>query len=147
MVRRVLVASPDYLAHRGAPKTPAEIAEHEIIFGRTRPGPREWRFGRGRGAAIVRLAPRLTIHDVEGVLYAARAGRGLARLLTYQVAADLEAGRLVRILRDHEPPAVPVQLITASASHRPAKLRAFLDLALATFRALPVIHAERDEDA
>lgn len=137
-VRRVVVASPDYLAARGTPEVPADVAEHDVIFGTARPGPREWRFG----STTIRLAPRLMINEVTGRLYAARAGRGLTRVLSYQVAEDLAEGRLVRVLRGYEPPPMPVQLVTASAAHRPPKLRAFLDHAAAVLRALPVIHEE-----
>jgi DNA-binding transcriptional LysR family regulator len=132
-----VVASPDYLAARGTPLKPADLADHDVIFGTAWPGPHEWRFG----GTTIRLAPRLMMNEVTGRLYAARAGRGLTRVLSYQVVEDLAEGRLVRVLRDCEPPPMPVQLVTVSAAHRPPKLRAFLDHAAAALRALPVIHA------
>lgn len=141
-VRRILVASPEYLAKRGTPQAPSELAEHETIFGSLRAGPREWRFGSGPRATVVRLSPRLMVNETEAVLYAARAGRGVAQLLSYQAAEDLAAGTLVRLLVDFEPPAIPVQLVTLGASYRMPKQRAFLDYATAQLRALGVIHSE-----
>ena len=137
-VRRILVASPDYLAARGVPQKPGDLAVHDTILGQIRSGPLEWLFGRTR----VRLAPRLIVNEVEAALTAARAGRGIARVLSYQAAEDIAAGRLVRLLPGHEPPPVPVQLVTPGADHRPARVNAFLDHASAALRALPVLHSE-----
>jgi DNA-binding transcriptional LysR family regulator len=81
------------------------------------------------------------VNDAEAVLYATRAGRGIARLLSYQAADDLAAGTLAPLLVDFEPEPSPVQLVTPSAAHRTPKLRAFLDHATAVLRALPVIHS------
>lgn len=137
-VGQIVVASPDYLATRGTPRKPADLAEHDTILGVVRSGLREWRFGASR----VRLAPRLIVNEVEAALIAARAGRGIARVLSYQAAEDIAAGRLVRLLAAHEPPPVPVQLVTPSADFRPARVNAFLDFAAAALRALPVLRAD-----
>jgi len=128
-VRRLVVASPDYLARRGTPMKPAELTAHDTIFSTSSWGPVEWRFGSRGRTTVVRLAPRLLANDVEARLDAARAGHGIARVLSYQVAEDLAAGRLVRVLRAFEPPPLPVQLVAASRPHMPPKIRAFLDLA------------------
>ncbi len=138
-VRRILVASPAYLARRGEPRRPADLAAHETIHGQIRPGPSEWHFGRNR----VRLAPRLIVNEVEAALTAARAGRGIARVLSYQAAEEIADGRLIRVLARFEPPPVPVHLVTPGADHRPARISAFLDHAAAALRALPVLHAEK----
>jgi DNA-binding transcriptional LysR family regulator len=145
-VRRVLVASPAYLAARGKPETPADLEAHDTIFGALWSGAPEWRFGSADRATVVRLSPRLLVNDAEAVLYAARAGRGIARLLSYQAADDLAAGMLVRLMVDFEPEPSPVQLVTTSAGRRTAKLRAFLDHAAAVLRALPVIHSAEPQE-
>lgn len=139
-VRRLVVASPDYLARRGTPAKPAELAAHDTIFSTSTTSELlEWRFGSRGRTTVVRLAPRLLVNDVDARLAAARAGQGIVRVLSYQVAEDLAAGKLVRLLRAYEPPPLPVQLVTASRIHMPPKIRAFLDLAaeqLATLRVL-----------
>jgi DNA-binding transcriptional LysR family regulator len=138
-VRRVVVASPAYLARRGVPRTPADLATHDTIFGMAPSPAREWRFGPPRRGSVVRLSPRLLVDDVEAQLQAAQAGRGIARVLSYQVSDELAAGSLVRLLQDFEPEALPVQLVTLSRSHMAPKVRAFLDSAAKIFHDVDVI--------
>jgi DNA-binding transcriptional LysR family regulator len=138
-VRRVVVASPAYLARRGVPRTPSDLARHDTIFGMARSASREWRFGPSQRGPLVRLAPRLLVDDVEALLQAARAGRGIARVLSYQVWDEVASGSLVRLLGDFEPEPLPVQLVTLSRSHMAPKVRAFLDSAVRVFRDVDVI--------
>ena len=138
-VRPVLVASPGYLARRGAPDKPADLTAHDTIFGVGTSDAIEWRFG-ARGRTVVRLSPRLLVNDVEARLAAARSGQGIVRVLSYQVFEDLEAGRLVRLLRTFEPPPLPVQLVHVSRAYVQPKVRAFLDLAAEQLSALRVLH-------
>lgn len=133
-VRRVVVASPEYLARRGVPLTPPDLAAHDTIFGMARSSAREWRFGPSARGAIVRLSPRLLVDDVEAQLQAAQAGRGIARPLSYQVREQLAAGSLIRLLQDFEPQPLPVQLVTPSRGYMAPKIRAFIDSAVRTFR-------------
>jgi len=138
-VRRVVVASPAYLARRGVPRTPSDLATHDTIFGMARSPAREWRFGPSQRGPLVRLSPRLLVDDVEAQLQAAQAGRGIARVLSYQVSDELASGVLVRLLQDFEPEPLPVQLVTLSRSHMAPKVRAFLDSAVQIFRNVDVI--------
>ena len=140
-VRRVLVASPSYLAAHAAPRVPRDLVHHDIVFTATRPGALVWRFGAAARRGEVRLVPRLVVNDVEATLLAVRAGRGISRALTYQVADDLASGVLVRLLPDFEPPALPVQLVVPSARHLAAKTRSFVDHAARALTALSVIRA------
>ncbi len=144
-VRRVIVASPAYLERRGEPLRPADLERHDTIFGALYSRATEWRFGPAERPIIVRLSPRLMVNDAEATLAAARAGRGVARLLSYQAADDFASGGLRRLLADFEPEPLPVQLVTASAAHRSSKLVAFLDHASEALRALAVIHQETDQ--
>jgi DNA-binding transcriptional LysR family regulator len=138
-VRRVVVASPAYLARRGVPRTPSDLATHDTIFGMARSAAREWRFGPSQRGTVVRLTPRLLVDDVEALLQATQAGRGIARVLSYQVWDEVASGTLVRLLQDFEPEPLPVQLVTLSRSHMAPKVRAFLDTAVKIFRDVDVI--------
>jgi DNA-binding transcriptional LysR family regulator len=138
-VRRVVVASPEYLARRGVPRTPQELATHETIFGMARSPAREWRFGPSPRGATVRLSPRLLVDDVETQLQAVQAGRGIARVLSYQVRDEVALGTLVRLLMDFEPEPLPVHLVTSSRTNLAPKVRAFLDSAAKVFRDTEVI--------
>jgi DNA-binding transcriptional LysR family regulator len=139
-VRRVLVASPDYLARRGMPRTPAELRDHDIVLGAALQPGAEWRFG-VRGP-VLRLAPRLIVSDIEAMLWAVRDGHGIGRPLSYQAADEVAAGTLVRILRDAEPPPLPVHLVVPGGRHMTAKTRAFLDHAADRLGRLPVLHED-----
>jgi DNA-binding transcriptional LysR family regulator len=139
-VRRVLVASPSYLAGHPPLRAPGDLVRHDAVFTATRPGPVEWRFG-GARARVVRLVPRLIVNDVDAMLLAVRAGRGVGQALSYQVADDLASGALVRMLPELEPPALPVQLVVPSARHLSAKARGFVDHAARALATLGVIRA------
>jgi DNA-binding transcriptional LysR family regulator len=138
-VRRVVVASPEYLARRGVPLRPADLAAHDTIFGIARSPAREWRFGPSSRGAVVRLSPRLLVDDVDAQLQAAQAGRGIVRPLSYQVAEQLAAGTLIRLLQAFEPEPLPVQLVTSSRGYMAPKVRAFLDSAIRAFRDVAVV--------
>jgi DNA-binding transcriptional LysR family regulator len=136
-VRRLLVASPGYLAAHGTPRSPADLAKHDVISGAARP--LAWRFRHAGRDRFVRLAPRLIVNEVDAMLIAVRGGRGLGRPLSYQVADDLASHSLVRLLPEYEPPALPVQIVTPSAQQLAAKTRAFVDHAARAFASLEVI--------
>lgn len=141
-VRRLLVASPAYLARHGTPATPADLSTHDTIFGTSAQRPVEWRFGSGGRGSVVRLAPRLLVNEIEAQLVAARSGSGIARVLSYQVIEDLRAGTLVRLLQAFEPPPLPVQLVAVNRVHMPPKVRTFLDYAAEHLGKLRVIHSD-----
>ncbi|HET9988281.1 MAG TPA: LysR substrate-binding domain-containing protein [Kofleriaceae bacterium] len=121
-VRRVLCASPAYLAEHGRPRRPADLARHDCIA--TTDG--AWQFA----STSVAIRPRLFVSTAEAAIDAARAGLGIARVLSYQ----LNDPSLVRVLGSHEPPALPVHLVRSNALV-PRKLRVFLDLATTQLRA------------
>lgn len=138
-VRRVLVASPVYLARRGVPENLDALADHDIIYTVGRPAAPAWRFLPDERGGVVRLEPRLMVNQVDAALAAARAGQGIARALSYQVAEDLETGKLARILVDFEPPRLPVQIVMPSGRLVPRRVRAFADLVVEVLGALPVL--------
>jgi DNA-binding transcriptional LysR family regulator len=131
-VRRVLVASPDYLARHGRPKRPADLARHRCI-GVTGISPQDtWSFGNHR----VRVRPIATVNLAEAAIRSAEGGIGVTRALSYQVAQSLKQGSLVRLLTAYEPPPLPVQIVYPASSARTAKLRAFVELAAPRLRAI-----------
>jgi DNA-binding transcriptional LysR family regulator len=70
----------------------------------------------------------------DAAINASLAGWGLARVLDYQVGAAIADGRLQIVLEDHEPPSFPIHVIHPEGVHAPAKVRAFIDLAVAKLR-------------
>lgn len=131
-VRRVLVASPSYLAHRGTPKHPRELSEHDVLaFTGLMPG-RKWRYherGEKHKAHEIALTPTLEVNDATVALRAAERGHGITIALSYMIADALAAGELVPVLEPFAPPPIPVQLVIPAARVVPAKVRSFLDFA------------------
>jgi len=142
-VRPVLSASPDYIAQRGRPKTPRDLKNHDIVLISDPPRANEWRFRASGRELIVRLTPKLMVTEIESALNAVKAGCGITRTLSYQVADDFSSGALVRVLRGYELPVWPVHLVFPTARHMPHTVRAFLDVAAPALEALRVIHMER----
>jgi DNA-binding transcriptional LysR family regulator len=77
----------------------------------------------------------LSTNDADVIVAAALAGHGVARLLSYQIGAEITAGRLVRLLTPFEPPPIPVSVVCPAGRHGSAKVRAFFDFAVARLRA------------
>jgi DNA-binding transcriptional LysR family regulator len=138
-VRRMLVASPTYLAAHGAPREPGELDRHTTIVSFSRGGLLEWRFQDGERERVVRLTPRLLVNDIEAMLLAARSGHGVARALSYQVVEELAAGSLVRLLADFEPAPEPVHLVFSGGGRMRPSVRAFVEFAAGYLGQLEVI--------
>ena len=133
-VRRVIVASPDYLARRGMPNNPSDLGDHEIVLQSTDTGRPDWYFDvPGKGSTTVRPRTRFAVNQAETAIETALAGHGLIRVLSYQVADELAAGELVRVLQDFEPAPLPVNLVFTSARFMPLRTRTFVDFASRAF--------------
>jgi len=136
-VRRVVCGARGYFARFGRPEAPGDLASgHRIVMTGSRQA--EWKFGRD-GRQTVRLETRYQLNSVAAALEVARRGWGLCRVLSYQVADDLEHGRLALALERWEPPPAPVHLVHPAGRRTPAKLRAFLDFAGERLRRLPAL--------
>lgn len=128
-IRRVVCASPDYLAAHGRPGTPEDLASHACIGFEGLGQGRRWAFLREEGEVVVKPRERLRVNTAEAAVDAAVAGLGLTRVLSYQVADAVRAGRLLVVLERFEPKPWAVSLVHAGQNPMPRKLRAFLDFA------------------
>jgi DNA-binding transcriptional LysR family regulator len=137
-VRRVVCASPAYLARKARPDVPADLAAHDCVaFSQITPN-EMWSFASGGDSAAprhVRVKPRLVVNGAEAAIGSAAEGRGVTRVLSYQVERELTEGRLVRILEAFEPPPLPVHVVYPEARLSAAKTRAFVELAVPHLRA------------
>ncbi len=129
-VRRVVCASPGYLKRYGTPRVPADLVRHPVIATTAISAGSEWTFAKTNEKVRVRLSARILVNTNDGALEAAKSGFGVTRLLSYQVAHELEAGTLKRILAGFEESAVPVHVIHREGRHASAKVRSFVDLAV-----------------
>lgn len=133
-VRTLVCAAPGYLARRGTPTHPTDLARHDCIAFTGLAGSREWPFQIGRKRQMIAIHARLVATTAEAAIDAAIAGVGITRILSYQVAAAIKRHRLRPLLRDFEFEPVPVHLAHLSGRLIPAKLRAFLDFATPRLR-------------
>ncbi|CAO3383059.1 LysR family transcriptional regulator [Azospirillum argentinense] len=130
-VRRVVCGAPAYFERRGVPQTPADLRHHRIAVSTGAWASPEWRFARDQRVTI---DPVLQCNTNEAVIATAKAGWGLTRVLHYQIGPALLAGELRIVLADHEEPPLPIHVLHPEGRHAPAKVRAFVDLAVARLR-------------
>jgi DNA-binding transcriptional LysR family regulator len=134
-VRRVTCASPAYLAARGTPITPDDLAGHDCITYEGVLAGNAWRFVRDKMEISVSVQPRLFVSHVDAACDAAQAGIGIARVFFHHVAASVQAGTLVTVLDDFEAAPLPVNLLYTAGRFLPIKVRAFLDVAAPRLKA------------
>ena len=133
-VRRVVCASPAYLAAHGVPARPQDLAEHACITFEVLASLRAWVFGAGRSELSVPVQSRLTVNTAEAAIAAATLGVGLIRVLSYQVADVVREQALQVVLEEFESAPLPVSLVHTGQAPLPLKLRAFLDFATPRLR-------------
>jgi DNA-binding transcriptional LysR family regulator len=133
-VTRVTCASPAYLARHGTPAEPNELRRHACISFEGLMSASAWSFTVGDATQRVQIRSRLSVTTADAAIAAARAGLGITRVLSYQVAEAIALGELVRILGDSEPAPVPASVVYASQGRLPMKCRAFIDFAVPRLR-------------
>jgi DNA-binding transcriptional LysR family regulator len=126
--RLVPCAAPLYLRERGAPQAPADLAQHACLTYEYLPERSTWRFQDPAGGEhAVRVAGPVHANNGDMLVAAAVEGIGIAMEPDFIVAADLAAGRLMRVLADYAPVPTNVYAVYPSRRHLPAKVRAFVD--------------------
>ena len=125
---RVLVAAPKYLERAAPLVSPTDLVNHRCLAWLSRDQPKvQWSFVSPAGLTeTVVVAPALCGDSLLVRQWALR-GDGVAYKANVDVAADLRAGRLVRLLPDHEGEAVPISAVMPSGRHMPTRVRAMVD--------------------
>jgi len=139
--RRVLCASPGYLAVRGEPQVPADLARHDCLtffYGR---GDRSWHFAKDGAEQVVRIAGAIRANNSLVLRDAAIAGSGLVLVPSWLVGNDIEAGRLRPVLTDWQanPSAAAAAIHAVYLPNRRSSkaVRAFIDFLSARFGSPP----------
>jgi DNA-binding transcriptional LysR family regulator len=83
-IRRIVCASPAYLATRGVPRAPADLAQHDCITFTAVAQPDRWAFPGARGERRVAIHSRLVVNGAEAAVDMATAGLGITRVLSYR---------------------------------------------------------------
>jgi DNA-binding transcriptional LysR family regulator len=127
-MRRMVVASPDYIARRGAPRTLDEIVRHDCLVATQQD--RGWSFAdpdRPGESIAVKVSGRFECNDGAVLHEWAVAGRGLAWRSLWEVGADLAAGRLVAVLDAFAAPPIGIHAVFAQRRHLPLRVRLLVD--------------------
>jgi DNA-binding transcriptional LysR family regulator len=127
-MRRIVVAAPAYLKAHGEPKTPAAIASHDTIQFGASLGLADWRFVEASKEIRIACTPRFTTNSSDAAIQYAADGGGLTRVLAYQAAAALKAGKVRVVLEKFEQPPQPIHIVYPTSRLLSAKVRAFIDL-------------------
>ena len=130
--RRVVIASPSYIARSKRLRVPKDIHEHAIAqLTPLTPLP-EWRFFHGKRRERIPLRPAFVTNSADAAIVHAQRGEGLAMVFSYQVRDLVRAGELSIVLAKYEPPPVPIYFAYPAAREPSANVRAFIELALST---------------
>ena len=133
--RMITCASPDYLERRGEPENPEDLLQHDCLEYAfpSWPAPHLWCFESAEGLVKVDPPSRFLINDGRALIEGALAGGGVIQTGEIKVADHLAAGRLVRLLSGYSSVARPIQVVYASQTLQPLKVRVFVDWLVGAF--------------
>ena len=127
-MRRLLVAAPSYLARRGRPAHPRELASHACLGYANLPTPGRWRFRHMSGAEEeVTISEALRANNGEALQPCLLAGLGLAVQPEFMVFDHVAKGRLQVLLPDWSPPPIALNIVTPPGGLRPARVTLLIE--------------------
>jgi DNA-binding transcriptional LysR family regulator len=126
-LQQIVVASPIYLKARGTPKTPADLASHDCIFGPGNFGRDSWSFTRNGSEISVDVRGRIHTNSGPGLFASVMAGLGIGMASTVMFDADIKAGGLVPLLRGYKLATVDVHAVFPGGPRPSLKVRALVD--------------------
>jgi DNA-binding transcriptional LysR family regulator len=125
--RRVLVATPAYLAQHGTPRSVDELQRHTILQYSLSNRADELHFSKDGMQRVLKIQPQMQANDGQVLRAAALNGMGILVQPKYIVYEDIVAGRLLPVLDDHELPSLTINLAYASRRYLAAKCRTFIE--------------------
>jgi DNA-binding transcriptional LysR family regulator len=145
-IHLVVCAAASYLASRGTPLQPEDLAAHDCLVFNAVPEGCDWHFQRGKRKLTIRVPARLAANSLDPLITAALGGAGLVRAPCWQVGEHIVAGRLTRVLDSYERPPAPIHALFPPGRRRAARVRAFADFLMARWATPPfdcrLAHAE-----
>lgn len=126
-LERMTVASPAYLKARGTPKTPADLASHDCIFGPGNFGRDSWSFNRDGTEISIDVHGRIYTNSGPGAFASVMAGLGIAMVSTVMAGPEVKAGLLVPLLRSYKLTPVDVHAVFPGGPRPSIKVRALVD--------------------
>jgi DNA-binding transcriptional LysR family regulator len=134
-LQRMLVAAPSYLKARGTPKTPADLARHDCIFGPGNFGRDSWSFRRNDTEISVGVQGRIHTDSGPGLFASVMAGLGIAMASTAMCGREVKAGELTQILKPYKLDPADVHAVFPGGPRPSAKVRALVDFLAKELRA------------
>lgn len=144
-VRRVICASPGFLAVQGRPRHPNDLRDVSVVMAASSTLVSDWQFMGPEGAITVRPQPRLVVSAIQAAIRAACDGWGLTRVLSYQVARQVEAGELEIVLDDYELPLLPIHVVYQGERKLSAKIRTFVDFCASALQKNQALNPVNDD--
>lgn len=135
--RRLICASPHYLARFGTPSRLVDLAGHNCLQLTTVDSWNDWRIEDMASGEAVRLGGNFEVNSADGIYHAALAGVGIARLSTYLISDDIRTGRLLQVFPDHVDDSSNILVIYAQRRNLSPKIRALIDYLTETFGTVP----------
>ncbi|HEY0315562.1 MAG TPA: LysR substrate-binding domain-containing protein [Sphingomonas sp.] len=133
--RRVIVASPDYLARRGTPRVPEDLHGHNCLNFNFRRAEPTWPFRRDGQEFALSVRGNMEANNGETLGQLAALGVGVTRVGAFSVAGDIVDGRLVPLLEEFNPGDVePIHAVFVGGANVPARVRAFVDFLAGNLR-------------
>lgn len=126
---RILCASPDYLARRGVPAMPADLARHHCVIAGPSTASAHWVLDGPHGQQTVTVSGRFAANEMRAVIAAAIAGFGIAQLPNRIAETSIGDGRLRRVLGDYTTPVGGLYAVYPSSRHLSPLVKAFIELA------------------
>lgn len=125
-VRRVVVASPDYLRRHGVPRHPKDLLKANCVRF-SAPAGVWWAFHENGKKFSVPVTGNLDFNHAAPAVEACAAGLGFGMFISYQVAPFIAQNRLAVVLEEFEPPPRPISVVYPHARLLPARTRVFID--------------------
>ncbi len=127
-IERVVVAAPEYLQARGAPRSPADLVRHDCLFFGTSLRGNVWTLHASGRSVDVKVSGRLVVNEPDMLHAVTLQGAGVALLPGLQCGEDLASGRLQRVLPDWSSAGAPVHAVYPPTRHHVPKVMAFVEV-------------------
>ena len=136
--KRLICASPAYLARYGTPRTPQDLVRHRCIVSRERAYLNRWAFKAGSDVQEIEVTGPLAVSEGEAQLQMALQGVGIVRLTRLTVAQAVRDGKLLSLFEAQSADSgVPIHAVYPHRRHLPSKVPAFVDFLIEKFTPPP----------